>query len=360
MLSVSLTFFHCIIGPGGKLCCVELPNLLWSFMVSFQVLVSLSQPLPHSLVLLHCCKKHLCAHRLQILPLKRRDEWPALHIFLEARVGFLGCLEQTHLPRALLAGSFYSSCLPLGLPKQLRAKLSIPALLTVLFIIEFLLANILITVWSSLWGCFFSHSHGNPGMHQDVQPWVLYPLLVSSAPWSLIFWGSMPLETVLMVARVHCGGCLCLKVVTGKSLGDWGDGFSHENLEFSESSAARKASLVFLFSVALSSKCVHLLAPAHMPVCTHACDRHQCPGCFRHCVTGTTWLLIRIMYYCINIYLSGISLFWTSILFPFFFLPKLRTFLFALFGDMYIITPHLCPESSLFPVCFLIHIIKAI
>ena len=43
-----------------------------------------------------------------------------------------------------------SSCLPLGLPKQLRAKLSIPALLTVLFIIEFLLANILITVWSSL------------------------------------------------------------------------------------------------------------------------------------------------------------------------------------------------------------------
>lgn len=79
------------------------------------------------------------------MPLKMSSQWPVLRIDLEAQVEFLQCLEQTCPPRAPLAGSNSSS-----LPSQAKGKLSTPALSTVLYVIQFLLANIPIAMWSLL------------------------------------------------------------------------------------------------------------------------------------------------------------------------------------------------------------------
>lgn len=85
----------------------------------------------------------------KFMPLKMSSQWPVLHIDLEAQVEFLQCLEQTCPPRAPLAGS-NSSSLPTSWPSQAKGKLSTPVLFIVLYVIQFLLANIPIAVRSLL------------------------------------------------------------------------------------------------------------------------------------------------------------------------------------------------------------------
>lgn len=81
----------------------------------------------------------------RFMPLKMSSQRPVLRIDLGAQVEFLQRPEQTCPPPAPLAGSNSSS-----LPSQAKGKLSTPALFTVLYVIQFLLANIPVPMWSLL------------------------------------------------------------------------------------------------------------------------------------------------------------------------------------------------------------------